>query len=509
MKAFDFDCHLIDRYASFSRSFTHVRSKDLSAVIETEYNEGRFWPDSLLSLNPRFKAGPLIGELVDSGDLDEATGLIFRFGASPLRLYRHQAQAIAKAKARQSYVVTTGTGSGKSLCFFVPIVDAIVRALRSGKPRKTRAIVIYPMNALANSQIKEIDKFIAQSGLPHSLKPTVARYTGQEDREERLRIAQNPPDILLTNFMMAELLLTRQDELDSTIIGNAAGLGYIVLDELHTYRGRQGADVAVLVRRLRNRCTPDREPICIGTSATMSSEGLDGNKAQAVAEVASRFFGASVGADAVIDESLQRATDDAIRIEHIKPDLAAILTSDLPDVLTDEMLRKHPLAVWVELAIGLRDGQELRRQDPMPFGQAVDRLAADSGVDPVVCRDVLVRFLTRVSLPETERGGTGAGAFLAFKLHRFISGAGEIFTTLTAPPRSVLFEGQLEDPATPGNRLYPTRFCRNCGHEVHVVTKTEDAGKTLFLPRNIDDTPQDSADHWCPVQLGNQDRNSL
>ena len=99
--------------------------------------------------------------------------------------------------------------------------------------------------------------------------------------------------------------------------------------------------------------------------------------------------------------------------------------------------------------------------------------------------------MTRISLPETERGGLGAGAFLAFKLHQFISGAGEVFTTLTEKPRNVLFEGQLEDPSAPGHRLYPTRFCRECGHEVHVVAKTEDAEGALFLPRNIDDAPLD------------------
>jgi len=91
------------------------------------------------------------------------------------------------------------------------------------------------MNALANSQLKEIDKFIGQSGLPDALKPVVKRYTGQERREERLKIAANPPDILLTNYMMAELLLTRQDELDSQVISNATGLEFIILDELHTY----------------------------------------------------------------------------------------------------------------------------------------------------------------------------------------------------------------------------------------------------------------------------------
>jgi len=494
MKAFEFDHQLIDSYARFSRSFSTIRAGDLRDEIERQYDAGRFWPDALLSLNPRFLSGPTVDDLVASGDLDDATGKIFRFGETPLKFHRHQAQAIAKARAGQSYVVTTGTGSGKSLCFFVPVVDAIVRARKAGGPRKTRAIIVYPMNALANSQIKEIEKFISQSGLPEDVKPIVRRYTGQESPTDRQAIADNPPDILLTNFMMAELLLTRQDKLDSQVIDNAKGLEFIVLDELHTYRGRQGADVAILVRRLRNRCAPDKAPICIGTSATMASEGSEAGRAKSVADVASRLFGASIGPDAVIDESLQRATDDLLKLEDVRPKLAQVLKNPLPETLTDEDLKQHPLAVWAELAIGLEDGQELKRKKPIPFNEAVELLSTDSGLDVETCRRSFEQFLTRVSLPEKERGGTAIGAFLAFKLHRFISGAGEIFTTLAERPRRVLFEGQLEDPEAPGHRLYPTRFCRQCGQEVHVVTKTEDAHGVRYLPRNIDDTPMEDPD---------------
>ncbi|SEC26677.1 DEAD/DEAH box helicase [Rhodobacter sp. 24-YEA-8] len=494
MKAFEFDQDLIDSYSRFSRSFISIRASDLREKVEAEYEAGRFWPESLLSLNPRYRQGRTVDELVSSGDLDPATGQIFRIDGKPIRLHRHQAQSISKAQMEQSFVVTTGTGSGKSLCFFVPVVDAIVRALKSGQPRRTRAIIVYPMNALANSQIKEIEKFISQSGLPEAHRPIVKRYTGQESREERQRIADNPPDILLTNFMMAELLLTRQEELDARVVGNASGLEFIVLDELHTYRGRQGADVAILVRRLRNRCAPLKAPICIGTSATMASEGSGESRAQAVAAVATRLFGATIGPDAVIDETLQRATDDGLTLDMVRPRLASVLTAPLPDVLTDNDLRSNPLAVWAELEIGLEDGQELTRKKPTPFGAAVAKLSEASGVSPEVCRDAFSTFLTRVSLPEADRGGAASGAFLAFKLHRFISGAGEIHTTLTEAHRTVMFEGQLEDPDAPGNRLYPTRFCRDCGHEVHVVTKSEDAEGLRFLARNIDDTPIETDD---------------
>ena len=169
------------------------------------------------------------------------------------------------------------------------------------------------MNALANSQINEITKFLDQSGLPEKLLPTCARYTGQERDDERDRIRARKPDILLTNFMMLELLMTRQGERDREIIDSAVDLDFLVLDELHTYRGRQGADVAMLVRRVRDRLCRTKSPICIGTSATMSSEEGEGDRAAAVAPVASRLFGAQIGPDAVIDESLRRATDPTLR----------------------------------------------------------------------------------------------------------------------------------------------------------------------------------------------------
>ena len=492
MKAFDLDRHIIAQYEQFSRSFSKIRADDLRDEISHQYNCGRFWPDALLSLNPHYETGPTVDDLVSSGDLCPETAQVFRLDSKPIAFHRHQGQAIAKARAGNSFVVTTGTGSGKSLCFFVPIVDTVIRARKTGQPPRTRAIIVYPMNALANSQIKEIDKFIGQSGLPEHLKPVVRRYTGQENQEARQRIADDPPDILLTNFMMAELLLTRQDIVDRQVIANANGLEFIVLDELHTYRGRQGADVAILVRRLRDRCTPDITPICIGTSATMASEGNGDRRALAVSEAASRLFGVQIGPDAVVDESLRRATDDRLGVADVEPKLAAVLGRDAPEQLTDADLEIHPLAVWAELALGLSDGQVLRRRQPIPFGDAAELLVQASGAEPALCATALESFLTRVSLPEKERGGDGDQAFLAFKLHRFIAGAGEVFATLRSKPRTVLLDGQLEDPDAPGTRLYPVRFCRECGQEHYVVTRAYQENGTVFLPRNIDDTPIES-----------------
>lgn len=88
-------------------------------------------------------------------------------------------------------------------------------------------------------------------------------------------MADNPPDILLTNFMMLEYILTRFDDVDRRVVDHCEGLEFLVLDDYHTYRGRQGADVALLVRRLRERLRANKL-VCIGTSATMSSAGTPG-----------------------------------------------------------------------------------------------------------------------------------------------------------------------------------------------------------------------------------------
>ena len=268
---------VIDEYSRFSRSFTKISADDIKRVVDAEYADGRYWPDPLIQINPNYQTSATIDKLCDEGVLSPRCRDIFKvgkdnegMGGKPMSLYQHQTHAISLAKEHKSFVVTTGTGSGKSLSFFIPIVDAILRAKEQDKIPRTRAIIIYPMNALANSQMEEINKF--RLGCEGSF--TVARYTGQESDDERKRIASNPPDILLTNYMMMELILTRGSEVDKAVMAHCDGLQFLVLDELHTYRGRQGADVALLVRRLRRETKAD-DLICIGTSATMDNTGTE------------------------------------------------------------------------------------------------------------------------------------------------------------------------------------------------------------------------------------------
>ena len=490
MNVFDLDGKLLGDYQRFARSFTQIRAADIRKGVDEIYRQNHFWPDPLISINPAFEDGVTVADLVTQGVLHPNTAKVFRIDGEPMRLRLHQQQAVSKAIQRTSFVVTTGTGSGKSMCFFIPIVDAAIRARALGEEKRTRAIVIYPMNALANSQMEELKRYIHQSDLPEQLRPTFARYTGQDPAADRDSIRVSKPDILLTNFMMLELLMTRQSEEDQQVIENAKGLDFLVLDELHTYRGRQGADVAMLMRRVRDRLCPNLSPVCIGTSATMSTE-IDGiDTSHGVAEVASLLFGADVSPASVITEHLRRATDPKQNIESTRSKLRTIIQSELRLEMTDEDLIRHPLAIWIELRIGLDDRQALKRHKPITVKEAAELLAGDSGCSYERCREQLQRMLTCMSLPADQRGGSGNRAFMAFKLHRFLSGARHVYTTLHAQNRQVTLDGQLFLPGDETARLYSSFFCRNCGQEYHPV-RLEKGAFQQFVKRPIDETPDE------------------
>ena len=199
MRIFDYRDRLIADYSSYVKSFIEIRDPRIREHVESLLAAGLLWPQPLIQLNPAFEAGRWIDDLVDEKLLHPTCAKVFRRDKDrpetkgegrKLRLHRHQEESIRVARKGGSYVLTTGTGSGKSLSYIVPIVDHV---LRTGSGQGIKAIVVYPMNALANSQQNELRKFVCE-GFPNGVGPvTFARYTGQEKDEEREKIVQNPP----------------------------------------------------------------------------------------------------------------------------------------------------------------------------------------------------------------------------------------------------------------------------------------------------------------------------
>ena len=188
MNVFNLRDQLIAHYSDYVRSFIQIRDEKIRTHVEQRLEEGMLWPEPLTQLNPSFEPGAWIDDLVDAGVLHQECARIFRIKQDAqdtgrkMRMHKHQEEAARTGRLGESYVLTTGTGSGKSLSYIVPIVDHV---LRRGSGKGIQAIVIYPMNALANSQHNELTKFLCH-GYPEGKPPVrFALYTGQEDEAKR------------------------------------------------------------------------------------------------------------------------------------------------------------------------------------------------------------------------------------------------------------------------------------------------------------------------------------
>jgi len=480
MDVFELRRRVVDDYRDYITSFIAIQDERIQAEVDENLEAGLLWPEPRIGLNPAFETGGLIDEHVESGLLHTECSKIFRIKRedgqqSPMRLHRHQLDAIRAAQTGDNYVLTTGTGSGKSLSYIVPIVD---RVLRSGSGRGIKAIVVYPMNALANSQEEELKKFLHLGYGPGAEPVRFKRYTGQEKDEERQEIIANPPDILLTNYVMLELILTRVSE--APLVSQAKGLEFLVFDELHTYRGRQGADVALLARRVREACEAENLQL-IGTSATMSSGGTFDDQQREIAAVASLLFGTEVKRERVIGETLRRSTQvfdvsspatvGALRDRLLEPrESGAIATRD--EFIAD------PLSCWIEHVFGIREeahsGRLVRVAPRTIRGEdgAASELARLVNVPPDLCAE---QIESQLLIGNSVLQENGVFPVFAFRLHQFLSRGDTIYASLeTEVERYLTVHAQQFVPGDRERVLMPLVFCRECGQEYYSVIRRSD-----------------------------------
>jgi ATP-dependent helicase YprA (DUF1998 family) len=502
MNIFDLREQLVADYGDFIRGFVKIHDEQANRFVRGRLEAGDLWPQPWISLNPNFASGGYIEDLVTAGDLDPGCAQAFRRGkdvdpaGKALRLHQHQAQAIHAARSGDNYVLSTGTGSGKSLAYVLPIVDRILRD-GTGRDGRIKALVIYPMNALANSQHNELAKFLGAGYADGNGPVTFRRYTGQEDDQERRDIITDPPDILLTNYVMAELIFTRVHE--RGLVRAAEELQFLVLDELHIYRGRQGADVALLVRRIRQAChAPQLQ--CIGTSATLASGDDIAAQQQEIADVAARLFGAPVHPHWVIGETLTRVTPE---LDLDGPPTVGWLADRVrvggaptgyPEFVAD------PLASWLESTFGVtkRDGLLVRakpRRITGPDGAAAELAVltgTDTGQAATVIRDGLLAGCA-VRDPDVDR------PVFAFRLHQFITRGDTVWASLQRPEeRHLTLQAQTFDPRdeTRTRILLPLAFCRECGQDYYLVaaTQAEDDHAATLDPRELGDQRPETGD---------------
>lgn len=494
MNVFELRDKLISDYRSYVKGFIKIKDPAIKNLVESEMDSGLLWPDPLIQLSPSFAPGGSIDDLVNDGILHPQCCEIFRIGkdednpGTQMRLHRHQRDAIQRAAQDDNYVLTTGTGSGKSLAYIIPIVNYI---LKTGSGKGIKAIIIYPMNALANSQEKELYKFI-NLGLPEDTqRVTYNRYTGQESEAEKRAICQNPPDILLTNYVMLEMILTRPNE--APLVDACRNLKFLVLDELHTYRGRQGADVAMLIRRTIN-ATQAQDVIRVGTSATLSSASDPFQQSQEIARVATLLFGSEVKPENVIGETLQRLT---LKFDFDNPKVIAQLKSSVTNIqnqnsLSFDELKSNAFFSWIETNFGVDfypNTDILKRAEAKSISGSegvAAKLSQLTGIDSATCEAAIKHALMLGY--QTKNPANGFPAF-AFKVHQFISRGDAVYASLDAgEDRYLTVQRQVFVPDSNKEKiLLPLVFCRNCGQEYYIVYKEmdDDMGIERLKPRDL------------------------
>lgn len=297
--------------------------------------------------------------------------------------YRHQVAAFERLSSAHGStphptLLTTGTGSGKTEAFLYPVLDHCVRERAAGNSG-IKAVLLYPMNALAADQADRINKLLCahqelegvHAGLYVGDKPGTKYekvYTRRSD------MWTSPPDILITNYKMLDLLLQRSSDAP---LWEGVDLRYIVVDEFHTYDGAQGTDVAMLLRRLASAVgasQPERPlgDICpVATSATLSSE-TDDDATKHLLEVAGQVFGTEFTKDAVIGEDRQ-TVDEFTPYQGFDPDLPVPQPEEIA-ALPDPSLSDEAFADLVEMVTGTRD------RDPFRLGERLKKHVLTSAV---------------------------------------------------------------------------------------------------------------------------------
>jgi superfamily II DNA or RNA helicase len=490
-----FDLHddILNDYKLYIDSFINIADQRILDSVRIEFDSGNLYPDPLIQFNPSFESGGKVDDMVKANILvKDFNNIFYDEQGSSWSIYRHQAEAIQKGNQGKGFIVTSGTGSGKSLTYISTIFNFLFK--NPGIPG-IKAIIVYPLNALINSQEAALNSFQDnyEKRTGHKLPFTFAKYTGQEKQEVREKLKENPPDILLTNYMMLEYLMVRKD--DETIRASfLENLHFLVYDELHVYKGRQGADVSILNRRIR-AAAKNKHIICIGTSATMATGTISEQK-QKVSEVATQFFDYTFQPDDVIVESLTYSTTD---ITPTQTQLIAAIHETITDK-SKEAILDNALAIWLERTIAVRnEGDNRRRNAPQTLKAIAAALGEATELPLALCEEKSVEILIWAEeLNVKSAADKKKDTILPFKLHQFISQTGYVYLTLENPsdrfitlepnPFVKLSENEPEVP------VFQTVFSRVSGIEFLCVRKDFESAKLVFRdfyensnPRNDED----------------------
>lgn len=494
-------------YRRYLRSLLAVRDPKMGAALTHAIDTSPLLDKGpFLEATPPYAPRATLQDLIDEGVLSSGFADLAS-DAMPLDrpLYAHQESSVRKVGAGRNVVVATGTGSGKTESFLLPILDSLVREREAGTLGPgVRALLLYPMNALANDQMKRLRQLLAT--YPDI---TFGRYTGETEQDpikarekfadlnigepilpneilSREEIRDAPPHFLLTNYAMLEYLLLRP--LDFELFGDGDSWRFIVVDEAHVYDGTQGAEVAMLLRRVRDRVAPGRAVQCIATSATV---GGDTNPST-VTTFATELFG----------ETFEWREDDASRQDLIlarrvglpngpfwgplsAAECIQLAASASPELAVQAKAAEHGAGAETaaDALVMEKSLAELRRvlaEGPQPIRSAAQRVFGDSD-------DAEAGLAALVQLGSVLRRHDGTTP-LSARYHLFLRATEGAFSCLgTSGPHVQL--APHENCPDCAARMFEVGSCKRCG-SVHLAGSVEKVGpQEFFFPARAGQRP--------------------
>lgn len=475
-------------YMRYLETSFYFRNPELRRSFKDALTSGRLIKGPYLEGTPVYKQGKNFKEVAKEilRFLPDEGFLRALEGKRPL--YQHQEEAIRKKAAGRNVVVTTGTGSGKTESFLYPILLHLYREYKEGTLGSgVRALILYPMNALANDQRERLGDISAKLQQYNSgFNFTFGQYIGETPKDEndndrnaedhlrnrfpgelvlRSEMRETPPHILLTNYSMLEYLLIRP--LDSRLFDNgmAKWWTYIVLDEAHQYRGAKGIEMGMLLRRLKQRLREGgrTEPfISVATSATLTN--AEGEKG-VVAQFASELFGEPFEEESVIfgvTEEVLPGESFNLQVEDYEKLLSSINTGS-KDLLRnygafyDEVKDENVKKIAGNILKNDRRTTQLRQ---MATEQIMDFMEIGGRIFPDLVRDSRIDALSLLVelLMKAEDPVTG-NPLLSARYHFFIRSLEGAYLSLY-PENKV----SLDRSGNPGEgRFFETALCRECG----------------------------------------------
>ncbi len=474
-------------YSGYLETFWETRYKNLNDKIFKASDPSKYIKGPYLQLSFDYQLGKKIEELVDEGVLHPLLKDIY----PGLHLRKHQEEAIRNIVTGKNTLISTGTASGKTKAFLIPVFDYILKLKdqlkNEGKDTKgVKALLLYPMNALVNDQLEELRQALSGTGI------TFGRYTGDTpyteediDKKEyknlkkkcpeelitREEILKEIPDILITNYSMLEFLLLRPKDIS---LFEADLWKFIVLDEVHVYDGAKGTEVGLLLRRLKERAFKEK-PICIGASATMG-KGTEEDIEKA-AEFASKLFGEKFEKKSVILPSYKEDFLDNSRPLWHKP-LDFIDIQEKYSELSDKDFKNYLLGLQdISNLSRARNKEEmlfyffenyqgyrlirdyLKAEKVVPLQDFIS--AVSTKYEPPLDEEQLLAFTDLLYKAKKERKSTSI-RLLDAKFHIFIRSPEGIFATIedSGDFGEIFFKKIIEYEE---RKVFQLTTCRNCG----------------------------------------------